>query len=88
MKIKEGYMLREVAGSFIVIPIGDAQADFTGMITLNPVGAFVWRLLEKGCSRDEIVKKVLESYNTDENTARADVDRYIEKLKSRGFVED
>lgn len=40
MKIKDGFMLSRVAGSYVVVPVGAVQADFTGMITLNPVGAF------------------------------------------------
>ena len=40
MKIKEGYLLREVAGSNIVVPIGEGELNFSGVITLNDVGAF------------------------------------------------
>ena len=47
MKIKDGFMLSGVAGSYVVVPVGAVQADFTGMITLNPVGAFLWGKLEK-----------------------------------------
>lgn len=47
MKIKEGYLLREVAGSNIVVPIGEGELNFSGVITLNDVGAFFWRNLEK-----------------------------------------
>ena len=35
MKIKDGFMLSGVAGSYVVVPVGAVQADFTGMITLN-----------------------------------------------------
>ena len=48
MKIKDGYIIREVAGSNIVVPIGDEQMSFGGIMTLNPVGAFIWKLLENG----------------------------------------
>lgn len=48
MKIKEGYLLREVAGSNIVVPIGEGELNFSGVITLNDVGAFFWKNLEKG----------------------------------------
>lgn len=56
MKIKDGFMLSEVAGSYVVVPVGAVQADFTGMITLNPVGAFLWGKLEKETTRDELLK--------------------------------
>ena len=43
MKIKENYMLRKVADCYVVVPIGEAVAEFNGMINLNEVGAFLWR---------------------------------------------
>ena len=47
MKLKEGFLLREVAGSNIVVPVGKAELDFGGMLTLNPVGAFIWNQLSE-----------------------------------------
>ena len=42
MKIKEGFILRNVAGSFVVVPVGDATIDFNGMMNLNETGAFLF----------------------------------------------
>ena len=69
MKIKDGFMLSRVAGSYVVVPVGAVQADFTGMITLNPVGAFLWSNLEKETTREELLKNVLAQYSIDEETA-------------------
>ena len=49
MKIKSGFMLYEVAGSYVVVPAGDEPLDFNGMVTLNETGAFLWKQLEQGC---------------------------------------
>lgn len=51
MKIKEGYLLREVAGSNIVVPIGEGELNFSGVITLNDVGAFSGEVLKKAVQR-------------------------------------
>jgi hypothetical protein len=40
MKIKSGYIMREVADNYVVVPTGQATVDFNGMITLNETGAF------------------------------------------------
>ena len=53
MKIKQGFILREVAGSYLVVAVGEAVKRFNGVINLNETGAFLWRLLEK-----EVRKKV------------------------------
>lgn len=88
MKIKDGFMLSGVAGSYVVVPVGAVQADFAGMITLNPVGAFLWGELEKETTRDELLKSVLSQYDTDEKTAAQDIDRYLEKLRKNGLLEE
>lgn len=88
MKIKEGYLLRNVAGSNIVVPVGAGAIDFSGVITLNEVGAFIWGILEKGASESEIVDKMLEEYDVDKATAQADVKEYIEKLRGAELLAD
>lgn len=84
-KIKEGFLLRTVAGSNIVVPVG--SIDFSGVITLNEVGALIWKKLENGAELDELVDAVLEEYDTDRETALADIEGYIEELKGRGMLE-
>lgn len=88
MKIKDGFLLREVAGSFIVVPLGAAAMDFGGMMTLNPVGAFVWRALETDTDEAQIVEKILAEYEIDRDTAARDVHIYAEKLRAAGLLED
>ena len=56
MRIKQGFMLREVANNFIVVPVGKASEKFRGLITLNSTGAFLWRNLEQETTKDEIEK--------------------------------
>lgn len=88
MKIKDGFLLREVAGSFIVVPVGSAAVDFGGMMTLNPVGAFVWRAMETQTDENTIVEKILAEYEIDRETAARDVHIYVEKLRGAGLLED
>lgn len=88
MKVKEGFLLREVAGSFVVVPVGKAAVDFGGMMTLNPVGAFVWRALETPTTEAAIVEQVLAAYDVDAQTAQRDVQIYLDKLRAAGLLED
>lgn len=87
MKIKEGYLLRNVAGSNIVVPIGEGELNFSGVITLNEVGAFFWQNLENGCTKDELLKALLNEYEIDEITASSDIDEFVGKLKEAGLLE-
>ena len=62
MKIKEGYILRNVVGSYVVVPVGQATIDFNGMISLNETGAFLFQKLQQGIEREELVDALAAEY--------------------------
>ena len=86
MKIKEGFVLKQVADATIVVPAGKASLDFNGMITLNDTGAFLWRLLEEDTTEEEMLAAMLKEYEVDESTARAGIARFVKKLGSEGLL--
>ena len=87
MKIKSTYQLREVAGEHMVVSTGADENAFNGVIMLNGTGAFLWKLLEEGAERDELIKKVLEEYEVDEETATIGVDDFINDIKKANLFE-
>ncbi|MBO4251393.1 MAG: PqqD family protein [Clostridia bacterium] len=86
MKIKDGFILREVAGSYIVVAVGEAVKNFNGIINLNETGAFLWKILETGGTKEDLVSKLCAEYEVDENTAATDVDKFINNLSEAGLV--
>ena len=87
MKIKNNLVVREVAGTWVVLPTAAKVLDFDGMITLNETGILLWNLLEKGSSYEEMTAALLEEYDVSREQALADVHEFVEKLKSAGCVE-
>ncbi|MGN0242631.1 MAG: PqqD family protein [Lachnospiraceae bacterium] len=87
MKIKEGYMLREVAGNSVVVPVGAASLDFNGIITLNEVGAFLWEALLEEKEEQQLVDLVVDAYDVSENTAGKDIHEFVCKLKEASLLE-
>lgn len=87
MKVKEGFVLRTIAGSNIVVPVGAAAVDFNGMITLNDSGAFLWKELEKGGDVESLTAALLRDYEVDEETARTCSADFIRKLEEAGCLE-
>ena len=79
LKLKEGYIIREVAGQIVALPTGD-DLDLNVMITLNGTGKFLWELIEKGSDVDSLVAALLAEYDVDEATARTGVERFVAKL--------
>lgn len=87
MKIKPGYLLREVAGNTVAVPLGDGSVNFNGMITLSETGALLWRKLEGGATEDELVSAMLEEYDIDDTIARRDIKAFTDKLLKAGILE-
>lgn len=88
MKIKEGFMLRQVADEYVVVPIGETVLDFNGMINLTESAGFLWKCLEKERTEDELVSCLQAEYEVDAKTAEEDIAEFLEKLKENGFLED
>jgi hypothetical protein len=86
MKLKDGFVLRQVAGQTVVLPT-DGALDLDMMITLNDTGAFLWEHLVKEIDREALVAALLGEYDVDEVTARNAVDRFLEKLTANGFLQ-
>ena len=88
MKPKAGLLLREIDGTSIVVATGDAMNSFSGLITLNRTGTFLWRCLENGATEDELVASLLEEYKIDEALARKDVQAFVARAKDAELLEE
>ena len=85
MKIKEGFLLRQVAGQTVVLPIG-GDMDLNLMITLNDTGAFLWEKLQEETDEAALVAALLGEYDVDEATAKKAVADFVAKLNDNGFL--
>lgn len=88
MKIKDGFILKEIAGSFVVVPVGDDLVDFTLMITTNETGAFLWNCLSDDRSEQELVTMLKAEYEgADDAQLEADVAEFVATLKENSVLE-
>ena len=87
MKIKEGFVLREIAGKAVVIAVGEASKTFHGMINLNSAGKDIWQGVADGLNEDEIAKRLTEIYEVDLETAKEDTHRLVQKMYEAGVIE-
>ncbi|MBE6917182.1 MAG: PqqD family protein [Ruminococcaceae bacterium] len=85
MKMKDGFLLRQVAGQTVVLPCGE-EMDLNMMINLNETGAFLWKLLQTETTEDALVAALLAEYDVDEKTAREAVAGFVAKLEENGFL--
>lgn len=87
MKIKEGFILRTVAGQNVVVPVGSNTMNFNAAITLNDSAAFLWKQLENEKTEQELLTALTEEYEIDSATARADISVFLNVLKEHEILE-
>ena len=88
MKIKEGFVVKEIAGQCVVIALGEASKIFNGLIKLNDTGRFIWDKLTEGVETSDIVDALLCEYEgVDRATAEKDVEKFIDVLKGANILE-
>ncbi len=87
MKIKNGFLLRQVGEQNIVVAVGEESRNFNGIIRLNDTGRFLWENLQKDITEKELVRIMLLEYDIDGATAEADVADFIITLKEAKLLE-
>ena len=88
MKIKDNFLLREIAGIHVIVPIGERVIDFKGMMMLNEFGTFIWNELQSDRSFDDILDTIMENYEIDAETARKDLEEFLERIRKNGALEE
>ncbi|WP_025725634.1 PqqD family protein [Acholeplasma granularum] len=87
MKIKKGFILKEVSNQIIVVPVGEAAIKFHGMITLNETGKFLFENLKDDISLEDLTLRLIENYDVDPKRAYKDCEMFIELLDKHHILD-
>lgn len=88
MRIADGYMLKNIANAYVVVPIGSRSVDFSSIISVNDTGAFIWKQLEQDTTPAQILHNMLEEYEVTEEQARADIEAFLQKLREAELLHE
>ena len=80
--------MREIMDEIILVPVRETAIHFNGLISLDPVGAFIWKLLERGKTEDEILTAILEEFEVSEDIAQKDMEKFLAELMNQGLLEE
>lgn len=86
MKLKKGFVVREVGGKTVAVAVGAMASEFHGMITLNGSGKLIWQALAEETSEQRIVDLILEEYEVSREVAEADVAKFVGALRGAGLL--
>ena len=89
MKIKNGFVIEEVAGSYLACATGKLAKSFRGFIRLNESGAFLWKKLSEGDKTEaDLAELLVNEYGISKEVASADVAAFVENVKKSGALEE
>lgn len=88
MRIKKDYVLRQIADTWVVLPLAAETVNFSGMLTLNDSGEMLWKVLENKCDVEVIVEALMAEYEVTEEQARIDAEEFLNKLIQAGCIEE
>lgn len=83
MKRNDDYIIRTIAGETLLVPTGKAAREFSGLVTLNELGAFIWEHLNEARDAEALCQMILREYDGDAQTVRKDTEEFLELLSSR-----
>lgn len=87
MQIKKEFILREIAGDYVLVPIGKTASEFKGLFPLSETGALIWEMLSSAENEEEIINRILGEYEADRETVTADVKEFLKKLHNFGIID-
>ena len=86
-KVKEGFLLREIAGRFMAVPYGGRTSEMHGMVALNETAAFMWRMLESECTESDLINGLLSEYEVSQEDAASCVRDFLKTLTDENILE-
>jgi hypothetical protein len=84
---KDGFVVRDVGGSAVIVPTGARVLDLNGLVVLNDSGRLVWDALSAERSEDELVQCLTDRYDVSPDQARADVRELLERFAALGIIQ-
>lgn len=89
MKLSENFVLKNIAGENVVMPVGEAVGKINGMIKLNPSAKVIWESLEENKDFDGILEEMKNYFNgVDDATLRDDINYFLNKLREHEILVD
>ena len=85
--VSPNYILRELAGKHIIVPVGEGVADFCGIISINKTGVCLWEMLQSKASREQLLSGLLQRFDVSSEEAGNDIDEFLNELQAHNILQ-
>ncbi|MCC2255317.1 PqqD family protein [Ruminococcus sp. CLA-AA-H200] len=79
--------MRQIADSWVAVPIGSMAGKVQGLISLNDTAAEIWKILEEDHTEEEVVELLARSYDEKPETLVRSVREFTEELARQDILE-
>lgn len=87
MRKKEDFIVRNIAGDNIMMPIGETAIKFNGLIMANDVAAFIWDQIENVETIEELTERICNEFEVSYEVAFEDTTKLVSQMKKAGWIE-
>ena len=88
MKIKDGFLLKNIAGEWVVVPTGDRALRMQGAMILNDVASFIWKKLQSSVLYEAVLDAITNDYDIKRSEAKQDLDIFLSRLQEIDALDD
>lgn len=86
MKRNDDYIIRTIAGETLLVPTGKAAREFSGLVTLNELGTFIWEHMNEVEDAEALCQMILGEYDGDPQEVRKDTEEFLALLSSHNMA--
>ena len=87
-RIREGFILREIAGEYTIIPVDDESLISNAIMAPNDSAAFLWKAFEKPSTIEDVVVQGLQEYDVAEETIRNSTEHFVKESLEYKILEE
>ena len=85
-RVKPGFVLREIGGEYLAIPVSVEDEPESRVAVLNCVGKFLWEQLQSPRTIAQLVQAVTDAYEVPAEEAGADIREWIDQLQENHLL--
>lgn len=87
MRRNDSFLLKNIGGEALLVPIGSQVKRMNGIVMLNATGCLLWDVLSEDRQLQDLVTAIAERFAVDAQRARADVESFVKEMQQLGLVE-
>lgn len=87
-RIRSGYILREIAGEYAIIPVDGASVFSNAVMAPNDSAVFLWKAFERPSTIEDVVVKGMQEYDVTEDVIRKSTEHFVKEILDYKILEE